>query len=96
MGGQREGKRRHTKRLKIVTMNVPESWVQLMRAISVSEDLSQSELYRRAVHDYLVREAPKAEQLRTEIVQFNDQSYDLTIPQTTKQERLGNQYYIKE
>ena len=53
--------------MKIVTVNVPESYLKLLEKISSCAGITRSELVRQAVRSYLIREIKLTEKLEKEL-----------------------------
>ncbi len=83
--------------MKIITVNLPSSFIDEMEAMTGNESLypSRSELIRVAVRDYLVKTIKRAEQIKKEIelkqkpqvvVQKSDEFETISIPVSANNE----------
>ncbi len=77
--------------MKIITVNLPSSFIEEMEAMTGNESLypSRSELIRVAVRDYLAKQIKRAEQFKKDLelkrkpqvlVQKNDEFETISIP----------------
>ncbi len=54
--------------MKLITVNLPDSYLKLLEKIAICTDISRSELLRQAIRSFIIKEIKFAKKLEKELV----------------------------